>query len=72
MNTEYTAVVKQDGEWWVGWIEEVPGINCQEKTRKALHESLKVTLTEALEMNRQDALSEAGEGFMEEKIAVAA
>ena len=24
MNTEYTAVVKQDGDWWIGWVEEVP------------------------------------------------
>jgi len=25
--SEYTAIVKQDGEWWIGWIEEVPGVN---------------------------------------------
>lgn len=24
MNNEYTAVIKQDGKWWIGWIEEVP------------------------------------------------
>jgi hypothetical protein len=23
----YTAVVKQDGDWWIGWVEEVPGVN---------------------------------------------
>jgi hypothetical protein len=23
--TEYTAVVKQDGDWWLVWIEELPG-----------------------------------------------
>ena len=27
---EYTAIVKHRGEWWIGWIEEVPGVNCQE------------------------------------------
>jgi|GEM_PF-5008348 len=36
MKNEYTAVVKQEGNWWVGWIEEVPGVNCQEKSYAAL------------------------------------
>jgi hypothetical protein len=31
MNNKYTAVTKQDGEWWIGWIEEIPGVNCQEE-----------------------------------------
>ena len=44
MNNEYTAVVPQDGDWWIGWIAEVPGVNCQEATRAELLESLKVTL----------------------------
>ncbi|MBI5747376.1 MAG: type II toxin-antitoxin system HicB family antitoxin [Nitrospirae bacterium] len=57
MSTEYTAVVKQEGDWWIGWIEEIPGVNCQEHTREELMESLRVTLKEALEFNRQDALS---------------
>ncbi len=70
MNNEYTAVIKKEGDWWIGWIEEVPGVNCQERSREALLDSLKVTLKEALEFNRQDALSAVGDGFVEEKIAV--
>jgi hypothetical protein len=34
------------------WVEEVPGVNCQERTREKLLESLRTTLTEVLEMNR--------------------
>ena len=70
MKNEYTAVVKQEDEWWVGWIEELPGVNCQEKTHQELKESLEITLREALEFNRQDALSAAGTGYTEEKIAI--
>ena len=70
MKNEYTSVVIQDGDWWVGWIEEVPGVNCQEKTYKELKKSLMVTLKEALEFNRKDALEAAGERYREEKIAV--
>ena len=70
MNTQYTAVIKEDGDWWIGWIEEVPGVNCQESTKEALLESLKVTLREALELNRGDAITAAGEGFEELNIAL--
>ena len=52
----FTAIIKQDGPWWVGWIEEIPGVNCQEASRDELIESLRVTLQEALAMNRSDAL----------------
>ena len=68
---EYTASVKHRGEWWVGWIEEVPGVNCQGRTRKELIQSLAETLFEALELNRRDALSAAGDNYTEEKVIVA-
>ncbi|MDP1932416.1 MAG: type II toxin-antitoxin system HicB family antitoxin [Gammaproteobacteria bacterium] len=70
MNTQYTAVVKKEGDWWIGWIEEVPGVNCQEPTKTELLESLRITLKEALELNRDDALVAAGEGFEELRIAL--
>ncbi len=70
MRDAYTAVVKRSGEWWVGWIEEVPGVNCQESSKKELLQSLQATLREALELNRRDALEAAGEGFDEETIHV--
>ncbi|HRJ88998.1 MAG TPA: hypothetical protein PLN05_14245 [Pyrinomonadaceae bacterium] len=69
MKNEYTAVVKHDGDWWIGWIEEVPGVNCQEATREELLETLRVTLAEAIEFNREDARRMAGVGFEEALIA---
>ncbi len=70
MSNVYTAVIKQDEAWWIGWIEEVPGTNCQEATRDELMESLGVALQEALEFNRQEAIEAAGEDFQEEHIEV--
>jgi predicted RNase H-like HicB family nuclease len=70
MDNQYTAIVKQDGDWWIGWVEEVPGVNCQESTKESLLETLSITLKEALEINRDDALMAAGEGFEELKIAL--
>lgn len=65
MANTYTAVTKHDGDWWIGWIEEVPGVNCQERTRDELLESLRITLLEALEFNRQEALQAAGSDYTE-------
>jgi predicted RNase H-like HicB family nuclease len=65
MKDPYTAIVKQSGLWWIGWIAEVPGVNCQESTREALLDTLKITLEEALEINRQEARKAAGERYEE-------
>ena len=67
---EYTAIVKRSGEWWIGWIEEIPGVNCQERTHEELLQSLAETLAEALELNRPDALSVAGDDYREERVVV--
>ncbi len=66
----YTAVVKQDEGSWIGWIAEVPGVNCQEASREELIETLRVTLAEAIEFNRAEALGAAGKGYEELRIAV--
>lgn len=65
MAINYTAVLQRRGEWWVGWIEEVPGVNSQGRTRAELLENLQSALEEALEMNRADA-REACDGPYEE------
>lgn len=70
MKGNYTAVIKEDSGWWIGWVEELPGVNCQEQSRTELIESLRVTLREALELNRSEAKSAAGDNFEELEIAV--
>lgn len=60
----YIANVKEVDEGWIGWIEEVRGVNCQEPTKAELVESLRVTLKEALAFNRDDALNAAGQDFL--------
>ena len=55
VTNRYTAIVKQDGDWWIGWVQEVPGANAQERTREELLISLKEALHDILELNREDA-----------------
>ena len=66
----FTAAVKQDANWWIGWGEEVPGVNCQESSREELLESLRATLVEANEFNRTEARNAAGKVYEELPIAV--
>jgi hypothetical protein len=70
MANTYTAAMKQDGEWWIGWVEEVPGVNCQERSRDKLVQSLRLTLTEALELNRMDARRAAAPNYTEVLLTV--
>lgn len=36
----YRAVIKKSGNWWIGWLIDLPGVNAQEKTKKELMNSL--------------------------------
>jgi len=70
MANTYNAVTKKDGDWWIGWIEELPGVNCQERTHQELIETLEITLREALEFNREEARSAAKGEFQGELITI--
>ncbi len=59
MGQTYTAVIQQDEGWWIGWIQEIPGVNCQERTKDELLETLRITLRETIEYNREEAINAA-------------
>jgi predicted RNase H-like HicB family nuclease len=58
------------GEWWVGWVKEIPGVNAQERSKEELLVSLKQALREAIEINREDARRAADSGYVEEPLAL--
>jgi predicted RNase H-like HicB family nuclease len=68
MAANYTAVVQHHGEWWIGWVEEVAGVNSQGSTREELLENLRDALEEALEMNRAEARAAATGAYEEVSI----
>ncbi len=70
MKQKFTAVIKQDSGWWIGWIEEIPGVNSQGKTKAELKKNLRSALSEALEFNREDARKAAKEDYEEAAILV--
>lgn len=51
----YTALIRQSEGWWIGWILEVRGVTCQERTRSELLDTLQITLREVLEFDAPEA-----------------
>ena len=66
----YKAVIQQTKDWWIGWIEEIPGVSSQGRTRDELLENLRSALREALEMNRADARAAAAGAFEEASVEI--
>jgi predicted RNase H-like HicB family nuclease len=45
---KYRAIIKKSGDWWIGWLVDLPGVNAQEKTKEKLLESLQIGAEEML------------------------
>ncbi len=72
MKNKYTAVFEQDGEWWIGYVEELPGANTQGRTLEEARENLKEAVQLVIEANRELARREAfGKAVIREDLLVA-
>lgn len=65
MKAEFTAIVKKDGDWWLGWVEEIPGANAQEITKEELLVSLKEAVIDILELRIEESRRQAERDFEE-------
>ncbi len=70
MNIEYTAIITKDEDWWLGWIEEIPGANAQERTKEELIISLREAARDIIDLRRQQAISEIKNNFEEIRLAI--
>ena len=68
---EFTAVYQKRGNRYVAWIEEVPGVNTQGKTKKEVKENLKEALFLILETNKKLAKKQHGGLVFREPLRVA-
>ncbi|HEX5547839.1 MAG TPA: type II toxin-antitoxin system HicB family antitoxin [Ktedonobacterales bacterium] len=53
MTATFTAVFEQDGDWWVGYVEELPGANTQGATLNEARENLKEVVALIIEANHE-------------------
>jgi len=73
MENRFTAVFERDGDWWVAYVEELPGANTQGKTLEEARENLKESVALVLEANRE--LAErglSGKDVIKEELVVSA
>ncbi|HLE27195.1 MAG TPA: type II toxin-antitoxin system HicB family antitoxin, partial [Anaerolineales bacterium] len=67
----FTAVFEQDGDWWIAFVEELPGTNTQGATLEEARENLKEAVALILEANRELAEREtAGRNVIKESLTV--
>ncbi len=71
MDARYTAVFEHRGEWWIGYTEELPGANAQERTLEEARDSLREAIQLILEVNREIALEQSqGHEVIREELLV--
>lgn len=70
MKAEFTAIIKRDGDWWLGWVEEVPGANAQEQTKEELMVSLREAARDILELRRDEARKQAANDYEEVQLVI--
>ncbi len=69
---KFTAVFEREGEWWIGYVEELPGVNTQGRTLEEVRENLKEAVQLIIEANRQLARREIeGKSVIREELMVA-
>ena len=66
----YTAVIRQADKYWVGWVQEIPGVIAQADSRDELIENLQITLKDMIDMYREQSLEGMEEPY--EKISITA
>jgi len=67
----FSAVYEQQGDGWIGYVEELPGANTQGRTLEEARENLKEAVQLVIEANRELARREAGgKKIVRESLAV--
>ncbi|PKO20567.1 MAG: HicB family protein [Chloroflexi bacterium HGW-Chloroflexi-1] len=72
MLNKYTAVFEQDDDWWIGYVEELPGANTQGATLAEARVNLQEAIQLVVEANRELARREfADRPVLRESLLVA-
>jgi len=70
MRNEFTAIVEQDGPYFIAYCAEVPGANGQGRTREACLANLREAIELILEHRREDTLRSMPADAKQEPIVV--
>ncbi len=70
MHNEFTAIIEQDGEWFIGYCPEIPGANGQGRTVEECREDLAEAIALILEDRREDGLRGVPQDAIREVVVV--
>jgi predicted RNase H-like HicB family nuclease len=70
MVSEFTAIYKKSGKWYLGWIEEIPGANTQGKTLTETKENLKEALLLILQAYKKATEKEIKGKIIKESLSI--
>ena len=70
MRNEFTAIIEQDGDWFVAYCPEIPGANGQGRTRAEARDNLGEAIALILVDRREDALRGVPDGVVRETVVV--
>ena len=72
MEGKFTAVFEKDGDWWVAYVEELPGANTQGRTLEEARVNLNEAILMVIEANREITKEGIqGKGVIREEVTVA-
>jgi len=70
MHNEFTAVIEQDGDWFIAYCPEIPGANGQGKTKDECLRNLAEAIELILADRRENALQGLPSDATKEVVAV--
>jgi predicted RNase H-like HicB family nuclease len=71
MENSFTAVFEKIDSWYIGYVQELPGANVQEKTLEEARESLREAIELIIVSNRELAEKQlSGKNFIREEITI--
>ena len=70
MRNEFTAVIEQDGDWYIAYSPEIPGANGQGRSREECLQDLASAIELILQDRREDGLRGVPEGAVQAVVKV--
>lgn len=70
MRNEFTSVIEEDGEWFIGYCPEIPGANGQGRTVEECRANLSEAIALILEDRREDGLRVVPKDAIQDTVVV--
>lgn len=70
MHNEFTSIIEEDGEWFIGYCPEIPGANGQGRTMEECRANLAEAIALILEDRREDGLRGVPQSAIRDTVVV--